>query len=135
MINIKTRQVKLIDFGSMTELHRGLTVKSFYGTKKFASPESLRGSYLPEFQEVWALGTLFYVLLFKMDPFKNDDEIMQLDISKRMDRILMYGINGQFVAVSNAAVQSLLRMLDKDWSKRPRISSLPNLPIFNQKNT
>ena len=130
MINTITREIKLIDFGSLTALDRGKTVRSFYGTKKFCSPEALKGSYLPEFQEVWALGTLLFVLLFKMDPFKNDEEVSQLDISKRIDRIRSYGVNGQEVHVSDNAVLSLLNMLDKDWSTRPRVDQLDQLPIF-----
>lgn len=127
MINVKTHQVKLIDFGSLTELERGVTVKSFYGTKKFSSPEALKGSYLPEFQEVWALGSLFYVLLFKMDPFKNDDEVLQLDLSKRIERIRLYGVNGQHVHVSDKSVIAILKMMDKDWSRRPRVDQIRKL--------
>jgi serine/threonine protein kinase len=131
MINVKTRQVKLIDFGSLTELQRGVHIKSFYGTKKFSSPEALGGLYSPELQEVWALGSLYYVLLFKMDPFKNDDEVLSLDIGKRIERILTYGINGKMLDISEASVQSIRLMLEKDWGRRPRVDQLPDLPIFS----
>jgi serine/threonine protein kinase len=130
MINIKTQQVKLIDFGSLTSIQRGQHVRTFYGTKKFCSPEALRGSYMPEIQEVWALGTLFYVLLFKMDPFKNDEEVLDLDISRRIERIRMFGINGQDVSISDAAFDALVKMLNKDWSQRPRVEQILQLPVF-----
>jgi serine/threonine protein kinase len=130
MIHTQTKQIKLIDFGSLTLLERGVPVKCFYGTKKFSSPEALRGPYLPEFQEVWALGTLLYVLLFKMDPFKNDDEILQLDISKRIERIRQQGVNGQRVHVSEQAIQLLLKIMDKDWSQRPRVDQILSFSLF-----
>lgn len=130
MVNIKTQQVKLIDFGSLTSLDRGQHVKTFYGTKKFCSPEALRGSYLPELQEVWALGTLFYVLLFKMDPFKTDDEVLDLDIGRRIERIRAYGINGQEISISDATLDALAKMLNKDWSQRPRVDQILKLPVF-----
>ena len=134
MINIKTQQVKLIDFGSLTTLDRGQHIRTFYGTKKFCSPEALKGSYLPELQEVWALGTLFYVLLFKMDPFKTDDEVLDLDIGRRIERIRTYGINGQEISISDATLDALAKMLNKDWSQRPRVDQILHLPIFTQSN-
>ncbi|KAI8918040.1 kinase-like domain-containing protein, partial [Entophlyctis helioformis] len=77
MIHTKTREIKLIDFGSTTKLEPGISTNIFYGTKKFAAPEAIQGkSYFPDAHEVWALGTLLYVLLFKMDPFKSDDEVL-----------------------------------------------------------
>ena len=71
MIHPKTLEVKLIDFGS-TMLVSDEPTAVFYGTQKFAAPEAIREiPYVLEKQEVWALGTLLYVMIFKMDPFEN----------------------------------------------------------------
>ena len=132
MINIKTRQIKLIDFGSITNLNCGTMHNTFYGTRKFQSPEAIRGNYLLECQEVWALGTLYYVLLFKMDPFKNDDEVHTVDILKRMERIRHFGVDGQSIFISDKAISAIHKMLDRDWKKRPKVSEILSLPAFCQ---
>jgi serine/threonine protein kinase len=127
MINVKTHQVKLIGFGALTELKRGVYEKYSVVTSKFSSPESLKGSYFLEFNEIWTLGYLFYLLLFKMDPFENNDEILQLDLSKRIEHIRLYGANGQHVHISDASVRAILKMMDKKWSKRPRAHQIHKL--------
>ena len=132
MINVKTRQIKLIDFGSLTNLQSGVTHNTFYGTRKFQSPEAIQGAYLLEYQEVWALGTLYYVLLFKMDPFKNDDEVLQVDILRRMERIRHFGVDGMLINISDAAINSIKKMLDRDWTKRPAVCEILSLPAFKK---
>ncbi|KAJ3291853.1 hypothetical protein HK104_005772 [Borealophlyctis nickersoniae] len=127
LINTTTRTIKLIDFGSATSLTAGATSTYFYGTKKFAAPEAVRGNaYYPESQEVWALGTLLYVLLFKMDPFKCEDEILDLDVGERMHALRTQG----GVTVSDAAVEAIKGMLEKDWSRRIRVGEILKLPFF-----
>ncbi|KAJ3087031.1 ATP-dependent Lon protease pim1 [Quaeritorhiza haematococci] len=128
LINVKTREVKLIDFGSATKFEPGKTCTLFYGTKKFAAPEAVNGeAYYPEAQEVWALGTLLYVLLFKMDPFKTDAEILELDICKRIQR---HRNTPGGVPISDAALHALKIMLEKDWSRRLRMVEIRQLPFF-----
>ena len=83
MINKNTLQTKLIDFGSACPISTSAT-SLFYGTSKFSCPEALDAQpYFMLDQEIWALGSLLFVLLFKMDPFANDDEIKTLDITTR----------------------------------------------------
>jgi protein-serine/threonine kinase len=132
MINARTRQIKLIDFGSLTYLNSGVTHNTFYGTRKFQSPEAIKGTYLLEYQEVWALGTLYYVMLFKMDPFKNDTEVLEVDIKRRMDRIRHFGVDGMIIDISDEAVLSISKMLDRDWTKRPAVSEILSLPAFKK---
>lgn len=133
MINTRTRQIKLIDFGSATSIVPGKTCDLFYGTKKFASPEAVQGlSYYPEAQEVWALGTLLYVLLFKMDPFKNDDEILDVDIEYRIDHTMARSRRdgGEGIEVSDAAVEVLKGMMDKEWATRLRMGEVLKMEFF-----
>ncbi|KAJ2994205.1 ATP-dependent Lon protease pim1 [Globomyces sp. JEL0801] len=130
MINKETLELKLIDFGSTMPLCDQCTT-TFYGTQKFSSPEALGGNpYLPSQQEVWALGTLLYVLIFKMDPFANDEEILELDIESRIDR-LRSGHSGHTpIELSDECVQAICFMLSKVPEDRPRIDELLDMPFF-----
>lgn len=104
--------------------------KIFYGTQKFSSPEALKGLYELEKQEVWALGTLLYVLLFKMDPFASDDEILDLDIGHRIERLAKGGNKIKAIKVSSKAVEAIVTMLCKDAIGRPAILELLELPFL-----
>ncbi|KAI9206963.1 kinase-like domain-containing protein [Polychytrium aggregatum] len=131
IINTKTRAIKLIDFGSATPMEPGQTFTLFYGTKKFAAPEAISGEYYyPEAQEVWALGTLLYVLLFKMDPFKTDQEIVDLDIARRVHK-LRYPRHGVGHDISDDAVEAILAMLEKDYQQRLSASEILKLSFFD----
>ena len=132
MINKKTLEIKLIDFGSTVPLTSTPTT-TFYGTQKFSSPEALSNQfYVLEEQEVWALGTLLYVLLFKMDPFANDEEILDLNISHRIRalRTRTYGKNNPPIQISDEAAESITMMLSKVPEERPQIAQLLDLSIF-----
>lgn len=134
MINKKTLEIKLIDFGSTMPITKDPTT-TFYGTQKFSCPEALCGqAYYLDDQEMWALGTLLYVLLFKMDPFGNDDEIMDLPIETRIEAIRnnVYGKSCPTVIISDSAAESIVMMLNKDPLCRPKIDELLELPIFLQ---
>ncbi|KAI8801869.1 kinase-like domain-containing protein [Cladochytrium replicatum] len=131
MINTKTKQIKLIDFGSATALGPGTTCKHFYGTKKFAAPEALCGDPYPAAtQEVWALGTLLYVLLFKMDPFKTDEEVVGMELSRRITRLRNLGRSNGGVDISDDAVDALTAMLHKDHTRRIKMEGILRLRFF-----
>jgi serine/threonine protein kinase len=134
MIERDTLEIKLIDFGSTTA-KCSRTTTTFYGTYKYASPEALnKNPYVPSEQEVWTLGALLYVALFRMDPFANDEEIVGLDISKRIKRIRTapYGKRKEHPAVkiSDEAADAVRVLLEKDPAKRPKIEEITNLPFF-----
>jgi serine/threonine protein kinase len=123
--------VKLIDFGSTTQLIPGRKFELFYGTKKFASPQAVFGeAYDPAAQEVWCLGTLLYVLIFKMDPFKDDAEIARLEVSGRIDRLRACGRKDGGADVSVEGRDALVRLLHKDHRRRIKCADIRNLPYL-----
>ena len=129
MINTRTRQLKLIDFGSCTPLVPGKKASLFYGTKKFAAPEAiLNETYDPSAQEVWALGTLLYVILFKMDPFKTDDDILEANMPQKIQRLRAGGYED--IAISDESVDAMLAMLEKDPLSRISINQIKNLAFL-----
>lgn len=130
IINMKTRELKLIDFGSCTPLIPGKTANLFYGTKKFAAPEAiLNDTYDPSAQEVWALGALLYVIMFKMDPFKTDEDIIEADMAKKIQRIRMNGYQG--IRVSDEAVDAILAMLEKNPIQRVSLDGIKKLEFLS----
>ncbi|KAJ3132001.1 hypothetical protein HK100_005780 [Physocladia obscura] len=157
LIHSKTRQIKLIDFGSATlvpspDSKTPNLCENFYGTKKFAAPEAVQGDpYNPEMQESWALGTLLFVLLFKLDPFTSDEEILNTDIVKRIAKFRNVAKNttnnkakeAVFIAdkeltgvlgdISDLAVEALVAMMEKDPVKRVRVKDILKLPALKVK--
>ncbi|KAI9347708.1 kinase-like domain-containing protein [Obelidium mucronatum] len=158
LINTKTRQIKLIDFGSATPVPQHpnespALCENFYGTKKFAAPEAVQGDpYDPEMQESWALGTLLFVLLFKLDPFTTDEEIMGTDICKRIAKFRALAaktvaqqrrshhhqqqqqvegggdeLMGVLGDISDDAVEALAAMMEKDPTKRIKVKDILRL--------
>ncbi|KAJ3075556.1 hypothetical protein HDU99_001510 [Rhizoclosmatium hyalinum] len=149
MIHSKTRQIKLIDFGSATPVpgpddKTPNLCENFYGTKKFAAPEAVLGDpYNPEMQESWALGTLLFVLLFKLDPFTTDEEIMGTDILRRINKFRAMAaknlaqrrahpqgiseLTGVLGDISDDAVEALCAMMEKDPTKRIKVKDILQL--------
>lgn len=125
MINRTTRQIKLIDFGSATR-YQDNEVTTFYGTQKFACPESIQNkAYNLESQEVWALGTLLYVMLFKMDPFTSDYEILEMDLGKRISR-LRRGLDTNAIVISDQVTELLVALTQKSSKNRPSLFNICN---------
>lgn len=69
---------QLIDFGSSAHWRPGKRWDTFSGTLHYASPEILRGDYYGgKEQDVYALGTVMYVLLVGETPFAElPDEVL-----------------------------------------------------------
>ncbi|KAJ3367736.1 hypothetical protein GGF31_007083 [Allomyces arbusculus] len=70
--------VKLIDFGSAAFIPKASQqwFDRFLGTMDFAAPEIVEGfRYRGPEVEIWALGVLLYILVFRQVPFKSQDEI------------------------------------------------------------
>jgi serine/threonine protein kinase len=130
MINTESKKIKLIDFGSCMPLQIE-PVNVFYGTQKFSSPEALETkSYRLEDQEVWALGTLLYVLLFKMDPFINDEEIINFDIKKRIRKLRTGSPSISPIPISDNAYDLIIALMQKDPVNRPNLLAIRQFDFF-----
>ncbi|KAM9896456.1 hypothetical protein OXX79_007464 [Metschnikowia pulcherrima] len=103
--------VKLIDFGSAGYVKSG-PFDVFVGTVDYASPEVLRGEkYDGKPQDIWALGILLYIMLYKENPFYNVDDIMEGEL--RVPFI-----------VSESSMDLIERILVRDIKMRPTITDI-----------
>ena len=60
---------KIADFGFARSIG-GVGAKTHCGTEKYMAPEILSNSYYGISVDIWALGVLFYFMLFAEYPFK-----------------------------------------------------------------
>ncbi|KAL7751016.1 hypothetical protein RI367_003596 [Sorochytrium milnesiophthora] len=76
--------VRLLDFGSAAYIPTAARdwFDKFLGTLDFASPEIVEGyRYRGPEAEVWALGVLLYIIVFRQVPFKSTDAIKLAKLS------------------------------------------------------
>ena len=78
LVNLKTLETKIIDFGCATDFCPDTEYETFSGTPEFCAPEIFTtGKYRGESSTVWTLGTLLYVILIGDIPFDKDIDITQ----------------------------------------------------------
>ena len=83
LVNLKTNNCILIDFGSGCHLGNG-TLREFEGTHLYAPPEWLqKGEYSGEAATVWSLGVLLFVMINGDVPFQSDQDICKGDLRFR----------------------------------------------------
>lgn len=71
---------KIADFGFARSIG-GVGAKTHCGTEKYMAPEIISNSYYGISVDIWALGVLFYFMLFAEYPFKGHD--MKAQIQRR----------------------------------------------------
>ncbi|KAI1880107.1 hypothetical protein JX265_001728 [Neoarthrinium moseri] len=107
--------LQLIDFGSAAYVKTG-PFDVFVGTIDYATPEVLHGkSYNGKEQDIWALGIVLYILLYKENPFYSVDEIMDRDL--RVPFI-----------ISDESIDLVRCMLNRDHSQRYDIQQVLDHP-------
>jgi len=81
LIDVKTNEVKLIDFGAGNKKFDEKLYKTYHGTRVYAPPEWIDSRiYTASSLNVWSLGVLLYNLLTGDVPFKNDNAILEAQV-------------------------------------------------------
>lgn len=118
LVNTETGQVKVIDFGSATEL-RTTPYTTFEGTRVYSPPEWIeRRSYEALPATVWSLGVLLYDMITGDIPFDNDQQIVKGRINYR-------------IPVSPEARDLIGCCLTYDPDMRPTLDDILNHPFMN----
>ena len=107
LIDVRTRSVKLIDFGAAIWIHQDA---EFSGTRLYAPPEViLTNKYKPEPLTTWSLGVTLYFILHCKLPFISEQCIIKADpeISP-----LYSGLCQQFLTVALCPLAGLRPTVD-----------------------
>merc|ERR1711874_712520 len=126
LVDMKTYNIKLIDFGSGCEHNHheepDKVFKEFRGTRVYSPPEwILDGEYQADKLTVWSLGILLYDMLCGDIPYTTDQEICSGK--------LMWPAQ---VSLSQSARDLIARCLTVEPSERITLDSLLSHSFFNQ---
>ncbi|KAL4479502.1 hypothetical protein ABPG72_011824 [Tetrahymena utriculariae] len=106
--------VKLGDFGcSVIDFHQNGR-STFCGTVDYLSPEILSIKQQGVEADVWALGVVFYELLYQAPPFQGEDKLQKMN--NIYDQKWSFLDNQR--QISNQAKNLLLQLLNPDKDKR-----------------
>ncbi|KAI9224817.1 kinase-like domain-containing protein [Blastocladiella britannica] len=118
--------IKLIDFGSAAFIpSEGKPLfDKFLGTMDFAAPEIIEGyKYRGPEVEVWALGVLLYILVFRQIPFKSQQDTVTVVYRKPVELI-------DFYPGAHQLYDLLDKMLVHDASRRVKVQDILAHPWF-----
>lgn len=123
--NIRTRNIRLIDFGLAADISNSRIVFKHRGTPAYAAPEVVKyigdGGYDAVKADVWSLGVVLFVMITGYLPFE-DNSFVSLAEKIMNDPLEIPD------EVSEAARDLLTLMLQKDPSKRLSLEQVSTHP-------
>lgn len=85
MINRKTHQIKIIDFGYSKYCDDFTVMKTQIGTPYYLAPEIIEGKYTKSC-DLWSIGVMTYCMLVGEPPFVANNIIELYDTISRIDK-------------------------------------------------
>ena len=124
------KNIKLLDFGLGKIFNKGELLKTQCGSPYYASPEMIKGKkYNGINSDIWSLGIILYLMLFKELPFTDSD------LNRLYKKILegKYQIpEDQINLVSNDAIDLVQKILETNPKKRIKIKGIKSHKWFNK---
>lgn len=113
-------RLKIIDFGTSTQLLSGQNLKSVIGTPYYIAPEVLKGEYNKQC-DVWSIGVILYIMLCGKAPFNglNNEEIYEKILKNKPTFT-----GGVWKKVSAAAKDLIRKALQKNPAERITIDEM-----------
>jgi len=130
LIDRKTQQTKLIDFGFATVVKSISETKLPYscGTPIYMCPEmAMKKEHLGGPSDVWALGVILFILLTGKMPFHGgyEEDLFRKVISGKYQwPHVLTDQKGQLAEISQGAKNLVRRMLNPDQTRRPSAETL-----------
>ena len=135
-------RLKLIDFGASKFFKENEKIKGFAGSIYYVAPEVISNNYDSKC-DVWSLGVILFIMLCGYPPFKGSDDTKTLKLIQDSEP---HTESDSWKKVSTPCKDLILKMLQKDPSRRPDIDTVlkddwfkllntQNLPIKSLKST
>jgi len=132
----KDKVLKIVDFGfckfTQNEQKKIDLSKYFIGSPIYMSPELFENSETSEKSDVYAVGVIFYEMLFGMAPFeaKNIEELVE-----KLKNNYVLNFPREINNISDESEKILRDLLDKDPMKRLSVFELRDLLMKKPKNS
>ena len=123
----KDGHVKLTDFGLAKEVQGGSGARTFCGTAEYLAPEIIEGKEYGFKVDWWALGVLFYQMLFGDVPFYDESQAVLFDKILHDEPVFpKFGHKN--------GIDLIKKLLVKNPDERMDIDGIKNHPFFHGLN-
>eukprot|EP00924_Labyrinthula_sp_SR-Ha-C_P003203 maker-scaffold_15-snap-gene-2.19-mRNA-1 protein AED:0.04 eAED:0.12 QI:0/0.75/0.2/1/0.75/0.6/5/125/571 len=130
----KSLVIKLSDFGLAVEIQLEEEQHTICGTEKYMAPEvsSKAGSYNGKKVDIWALGCLFYALIFvdSIEKFAGKEQENMLALVKKVQLKTALSRKGCILFIFLSLDSLLLNLLNGHPAKRPETKQILDHEIF-----
>jgi len=121
LIDVKTNEVKLIDFGAGNKKFDEKLYKTYHGTRVYSPPEWIESKfYSASGLNVWSLGVLLFNMLTGDVPFKKDSAILEAQVRFPITAPL-----------SNSVQDLIKKCLTPSLKNRIKLQDILNHPWFS----
>merc|ERR1712223_1111590 len=131
LIDVKTNEVKLIDFGAGNKKFDEKLYKTYHGTRVYSPPEWIESKfYSASGLNVWSLGVLLYNLLTGDVPFKTDSAILEAQVRFPSTVTLSDSVQDLIRNCLTPSMKDRIKLqdiLNHQWLSLTENNNMPNL--------